>query len=86
MKVPPIASIETLSALEANSYLENAGGDELRAAFELAIDRNLLDGSNTEPDATEVHHALYLLRRALGLSAPSFDDMRVELRHLVRAA
>jgi hypothetical protein len=28
----------------------------------------------------EIHHALFLLRRARGLDAPSFDLMRVQLR------
>jgi hypothetical protein len=32
------------------------------------------------PDDAEVHHALFLLRRALGLPAPSFDSLRVALR------
>jgi hypothetical protein len=74
-----------LSLDEALSYLDSAEGDELAAAFALAKDRNSLDGSENEPDEAEVHHALFLLRRARGLDAPSFDLMRVQLRRLVAA-
>jgi hypothetical protein len=80
-----IASLETVSLDEALSYLDAAEGDELFAAYSLASDRNVLAGSNAEPDETEVHHALFLLRRARGLSAPSFDLMRVQLRSLIAA-
>jgi hypothetical protein len=80
-----ITSLEALSLEEALSYLDSAEGDELAAAFALAKDRNLLDGSENEPDEAEVHHALFLLRRARGLDAPSFDLMRVQLRRLVAA-
>ncbi len=80
-----IASLETVSLEEALSYLDSAEGDELVAAYSLAKDRNLLDGSDKEPDDAEVHHALFLLRRARGLNAPSFDLMRVQLRRLVAA-
>jgi len=80
-----IASLESVSLEEALSYLDSAEGDELVAAYSLAKDRNLLDGTNTEPDDAEVHHALFLLRRARGLNAPSFDLMRVQLRRLVAA-
>jgi hypothetical protein len=62
-----------------------AEGDELSAAFLLAQDRNHLAGEPGEPDEAEVHHALFLLRRARGLNAPSFDLMRVQLRKLVAA-
>ena len=65
-----ITSLESLSLEEALSYLDSAEGDELAAAFALAKDRNLLDGSENEPDEAEVHHALFLLRRARGLDAP----------------
>jgi hypothetical protein len=82
---PIIASLESVSLEEALSYLDTAEGDELAAACALAKDRNLLDGSKKEPDDAEVHHALFLLRRARGLSAPSFDLMRVQLRRLVAA-
>ena len=82
---PIITSLETLSLEEALSYLDSAEGDELAAAFALAKDRNFLDGATDEPDETEVHHALFLLRRARGLDAPSFDLMRVQLRRLVAA-
>jgi hypothetical protein len=80
-----LANLESVSLEEALSYLDSAEGDELQAAFELAKDRNLLDGSNEEPDHAEVHHALFLLRRARGLNAPSFDLMRVQLRKLIAA-
>lgn len=80
-----ITSLESLSLDEALAYLETAEGDEISAAFALATDRNLIDGSEKEPDETEVHHALFLLRRARGLEAPSFDLMRVQLRRLVAA-
>jgi hypothetical protein len=75
-----IASLENVSLDEALAYLDSAEGDELAAANALARDRNLLDGSLEEPDELEVHHALFLLRRACGLTAPSFDSMRVQLR------
>ena len=81
-----ITSLESLSLEQALAYLDSAEGDELSAAFALAKDRNLLDGgSEDEPDEAEVHHALFLLRRARGLNAPSFDLMRVQLRRLVAA-
>lgn len=82
---PIIASIESVSLEEALAYLESAEGDELVAAYSLAKDRNLLEGNVSEPDDAEVHHALFLLRRARGLNAPSFDLMRVQLRRLVAA-
>jgi len=80
-----IASLDNVSLGEALGYLDSAEGDELAAAFALAKDRNQLDGTNKEPDDAEVHHALFLLRRARGLSAPSFDLMRVQLRSHVAA-
>ena len=80
-----IASLETVSLEEALTYLDTAEGDELAAAYALAKDRNLLDGSDDEPDDAEVHHALFLLRRARGLNAPSFDLMRVQLKRRVAA-
>lgn len=82
---PIIASLESVSLEEALAYLESAEGDELVAAYSLAKDRNLLEGNEAEPDDAEVHHALFLLRRARGLNAPSFDLMRVQLRRLVAA-
>jgi hypothetical protein len=83
---PVITSLESVSLEEALAYLDSAEGDELSAAYSLAVDRNLLDdGPAKEPDEAEVHHALFLLRRARGLSAPSFDLMRVQLRRLVAA-
>jgi hypothetical protein len=83
---PSIKSLEAVTAEEATAYLEHAGGDELSAAYALASDRNRLDGSNAPPDDAEVHHALFLLCRARGKLAPSFDEMRVELRRRVAAA
>lgn len=80
-----IESLETVSLEQALVYLDSAEGDELAAAFALATDRNLIDGSTKEPDEAEVHHALFLLRRARGLTAPSFDSMRVQLRQRVAA-
>jgi hypothetical protein len=82
---PIIASLETVSLEEALAYLDTAEGDELAAAFALAKDRNLLDGTEAEPDDAEVHHALFLLRRARGLDSPSFDLMRVQLKKRVAA-
>ncbi len=80
-----IRSLESVSFNEAGIYLDAAGGDELAAAYALAADRNELDGNPAEPDEAEVHHALFLLRRACGLDAPSFDGMRVELRKRLAA-
>ena len=80
-----ITSLDTLSLDEALAYLEAGDGNELSAAFSLASDRNLLDGSDDDPDEAEVHHALFLLCRARGLEAPSFDLMRVQLRELIAA-
>ena len=80
-----IESLESVSLEQALTYLDTAEGDELEAAFALARDRNFLDGSTDEPDEAEVHHALFLLRRARGLTAPSFDLLRVQLRERVAA-
>ena len=80
-----ITSLESLSLEEALVYLDSAEGDELSAAHSLAKDRNFLDGDTSEPDDAEVHHALFLLRRARGLNAPSFDLMRIQLRQRVAA-
>lgn len=82
---PMIASLSTVSTAEAHAYLQAASGDEIAAAYELARHRNMLDGAKNPPDDTEVHHALFLLRRAQGLAAPSYDEMRVELRRRVAA-
>lgn len=82
---PSIKSLETVSIEEAQAYLEYASGDELDAAYALAWDRNRLDGGVTAPDEAEVHHALFLLCRARGKVAPSFDEMRIELRRRVAA-
>ncbi len=84
---PIVTTLDNLSLEQALAYLDTAEGDELTAAFDLARDRNDLDGAreDQEPDEAEVHHALFLLRRARGLNAPSFDLMRVQLRRLVAA-
>lgn len=82
---PIITSLETFSLEDAMAYLDNHEGDELAAAFALAKDRNILDGTERDPDEAEVHHALFLLRRARGLNAPSFDSMRIQLRNRVAA-
>ena len=82
---PSIRSLETVTLEEATAYLEYAGGDDLNAAFALAVDRNRLDGTQAAPDDAEVHHALFLLCRARGMEAPSFDEMRVELRRRLAA-
>jgi len=82
---PSIKSLETVTLEEAQAYIAFAGGDELDAACTLAWDRNRLDGSLAAPDDAEVHHALFLLCRVLGKHAPSFDEMRVELRRRVAA-
>lgn len=85
MKTPAIRSLDTVSLEEALAYVDASEGDELGAAFALATDRNLLAGSSEAPDDAEVHHALFLLRRARGLDAPSFDLMRVQLKRRVAA-
>ena len=82
---PIITSLESITLEQALAYLDSAEGDELSAAYALARDRNLIDGDTEEPDEAEVHHALFLLRRARGLNAPSFDLMRVQLRRLIAA-
>ena len=80
-----IASLENLTLGDSLAYLDAAEGDEIEAAFALAKDRNLLSGTNEDPDDAEVHHALFLLRRARGMNAPSFDLMRAQLRERVAA-
>ena len=77
---PVIRTLATVSLEEALAYLDAAEGDELTAADNLARERNRLEGSKSTPDETEIHHALFMLRRARGLDAPSFDLMRVQLR------
>ena len=84
-KKPSIRNLETVTFEEASSYLDWCGGDEINAAFELATDRNRLDGSQAAPDDAEVHHALFMIYRACGREAPSFDEMRVQLRRRVAA-
>jgi hypothetical protein len=81
-----LSDLKHFTPEQARGYLKAAKNDELAAAIALAHDRNVLDGSLSgrnsagSPDDTEVHHALFLLRRALGLPAPSFDTLRVALR------
>ena len=88
---PMLSDLKHLSTEQARAYLKVAKNDEVAAALMLAHDRNALDESLSglsghAPDETEIHHALFLLRRALGMSAPSFDALRVALRGRVRAA
>src|SRR5579859_982045 len=73
---PSIKSLENVSLDEAVAYLDHSSGDELNAAYALAVDRARLDGSHGAPDDFEVHHALFLLCRARGTHPPSFDEMR----------
>jgi hypothetical protein len=75
-----VGSLSTVTLEEALAYLDYAEGDELKAAEELAQDRNLLDGCDSSPDHAEVHHALFLLRKARGLSPPSYDTTSSQLR------
>lgn len=87
---PHLSDLKSFTPEQARAYLVAAKGDELAAALALARDRNVLDAvakgrSRAEaaavtPDDAEVHHALFLLRRAQGLPAPSFDTLRVLLR------
>jgi hypothetical protein len=84
-KRPIIRSLETVTSDEARAYLDWCRGDELEAAFALATDRNRLDGSQVAPDDAEIHQALFLLCRARGLDAPSFDEMRVQRRRRAAA-
>ncbi len=79
-RYPVLRSLATVSLEEALAYLDAAEGDELTAADNLARDRIRMEGSTSIPDEMEIHHALFLLRRARGLDAPSFDLMRVQLR------
>jgi hypothetical protein len=85
MRAPAIKSLDSVTLDEALAYLDAAEGDELSAAFALATHRNELGGSGEAPDDTEVHHALFLLRKARGLDAPSFDLMRVQLKRRAAA-
>jgi membrane protein required for beta-lactamase induction len=80
MSKPIVGSLSNVTLAEADAYMRAANDNELRAALHLAQDRVELDGSEAAPDETEIHHALFLLRHARGLEAPSFDAMRVELR------
>jgi glycosyltransferase A (GT-A) superfamily protein (DUF2064 family) len=85
-----LSDLKSFTPEQARAYLAAAKGDELAAAIALAHDRNALDAvakgrgradaSTATPDDAEIHHALFLLRRAQGLPAPSFDALRVQLR------
>ena len=75
-----LRSLTTVTVDEARVYLETSCGDEIVAAIAVAIDRNVLAGTDGQPDDQDVHHALFLLRRAQGLGAPSFDDVRAALK------
>jgi hypothetical protein len=85
---PLLSDLKSFTPELARAYLAAAKGDELAAAIALAHDRNVLDAvakgrsraDAATPDDAEVHHALFLLRRAQGLPAPSFDALRVLLR------
>lgn len=80
MPINKLTNLSTLTTDAASAYLEVAHGDELEAAMLLAVDRNVLAGFDGHPDEHEIHHALFLLRRAMGGAAPSFDALRVALR------
>ena len=80
MLKPTLQELTTVTEEEARAYLEASGGDEIAAALAIAVDRNALAGEPAAPDDAETHHALFLLRRALGLAAPSFDSTRVLLK------
>jgi len=84
MTRPMLSDLKSFTPDQARSYMTAAHGDEVAAAIALANDRNALDGSGS-PDDAEIHHALFLLRRAQGLSAPSFDSLRVLLRRRTAA-
>jgi hypothetical protein len=85
MNEPCIQGLAQVTALEARAYLAGARDNELQAAIRLAHDRLAFAGSTDAPDEVEIHQALFLLRRARGLSAPSFDAMRVHLRKTLAA-
>lgn len=76
-----IQKLESVTLEEARAYLALAKDDEIEAAVLLAIDRNLLAGDDEEPDEQEIHHALFMLRKAFGLEAPSFDALRIALKN-----
>lgn len=75
-----LRSLAAVTVDEARAYLEASRNDEIVAAIAVAVDRNVLAGTEGQPDAQDVHHALFLLRRAQGLGAPSFDDVRAALK------
>ena len=54
--------------------LESVTLEEARAYLALAKD-------DEEPDEQEIHHALFMLRKAFGLEAPSFDALRIALKN-----
>jgi hypothetical protein len=69
-----------LTPAEAVTYIHQNGNDELSAAEELAMDRALEAGETEEPDYVEIHHALFLITRALHRKCPSWDDTLLELK------
>ncbi|MFO0670346.1 MAG: hypothetical protein U0235_12075 [Polyangiaceae bacterium] len=75
----PIVSSGRPQLAEATAYMRLAKGDELRRARARARSQPARRPDKLL-DALEVHHALFLLRRAQGWGAPSYDDVRVELR------
>lgn len=76
-----IEKLESITLEEARAYLALAKEDEIEAAVLLAIDRNLLAGDDKEPDEQEIHHALFMLRKAFGREAPSYDSLRIALKN-----
>jgi len=80
MHKTPLSNLHSLSTEQAQIYLDDHDGDELTAAYTLACDRNVLAGSGEPPDDTDVHHALFLMRRAFGKEAPSYDSVRLSLK------
>lgn len=81
-----IRDVGSLSEAEALQYLDACEGDEVAAATLLASDRCSLARVAEPADEADVHHAMFLLRRARGLPSLSFDDLRVELRSRREAA
>lgn len=81
-----VRSLQGVSLDEALAYLDDASGDEVMAAYALAIDRSAMAGDgDRDPDAMDVHHALFLLRKARGLDAPSYDLLKLHLRQHLAA-
>ena len=81
-----IRDVDSLSETEALQYLAACDGDEVSAATRLAADRCKLARVASPPDEADVHHAMFLLRKARGLPSQSFDNLRIELRARRKAA